>query len=352
MTPAWLLCAGLMLLDALLLDALLTSFTPQAQALPLLQSALVLAGAHAGTCLLFSLALLRLLPPPYRNPAVLSGLPVLGTTFFIPVLGMLGWLACVVPALRHPRPAPPLLDDWLHPPVLGLPVRPAGLRAVGGMQKASELAGPLRHAADPNSRIAVLITTLSLENQYSVPLLRLALKDPEDDVRLLAYALLNRKEKAIEARIRDLDQQLASVPSGQGFLQHKALAHNYWAFAHLGDPQGSARLLLCTRAREHGQAALRLCPGDVDGDGGLQWLLGRILLVQLQLDDAVEAFERARRLGIDPRQIQPFLAEIAFLRRRYADVRGHLTQAEPSGWLRLNKSSIYWERPANDAIHT
>ena len=261
---------------------------------------------------------------------------------------MAGWLACVVPALRHQRPGPPPLHDWLHPPALGLPARPAGLRALGGMQRARELAGPLRHAADPSSRTAVLIATLSLEDQYSVPLLRMALKDPEDDVRLLAYALLNRKEKAIEARIRDLGQQLASVPSGQGFLQHKALAHNYWAFAHLGDPQGSARLLLCTRAREHGQAALRLCPGD----GGLQWLLGRILLVQLQLDDAAEAFERAWRLGIDPRQIQPFLAEIAFLRRRYGDVRGHLTQAEPGGRLRLNKLSIYWERPVNDALHT
>lgn len=344
MTLSWLLCAGLLLLDALLLDAWLTGFTP----LPLLQSALVLVGAHAGACLLFSLALLRLLPPPYRNPAVLSGLPVLGITFFIPVLGMLGWLACVVPALRHPRPVQPPLDDWLHPPVHGLPVRPAGLRAMGGMQRAGELAGPLRHAANPNSRIAVLIATLSLEDQYSVPLLRLALKDPEDDVRLLAYALLNRKEKAIEARIRDLGQQLARVPSDQGFLQHKALAHNYWAFAHLGDPQGSARLLLCTRAREHGQAALRLCPGD----GGLQWLLGRILLVQLQLDDADEAFEQARQRGIDPRQIQPFLAEIAFLRRRYADVRGQLTQAKPGGRLRLNKLSIYWERPADDAIPT
>jgi len=334
MNPAWLLCAVVLVLDALLFGFML-------DALPLLQSPIAFAGAHAAACLLFSLMLLRLLPPPYRKPAVLSGLPVLGVTFFIPVLGMLGWLACVVPALRHQRPAPPL-DDWSHPPAPGLPARPAGLRAMGGMLRASELAGPLRYAADPDSRTAALIATLSLEDQYSVPLLRLALKDSEDDVRLLAYALLNRKEKAIEGCIRVGTQQLRNGPSGQDFLQHKALAYNYWAFAQLGDPQGSARLLLCTRAQEHVQAALRLCPRD----GGLQWLLGRILLVQMQLDGAREAFEYARKSGIDARHIQPFLAEIAFLGRRYADVRDHLMHAKPG------KASIYWERPANDPIHT
>lgn len=344
MNRAWLLCAAVLLLDAMLLEALLfDALMPGSMrdTLALPASSLALAGAHAGACLLFSLALRGLLPPPYRRPALVSGLPVLVVTFFIPVLGMLGWLTCVVPALRHQRPAPPL-DSWSHPPSPALPARPAVLRAMGGMLRASELAGPLQYAADPNSRIAALIATLSLEDQYSVPLLRMALKDPEDDVRLLAYALLNRKEKAIEARIRDVSRQLLAKPADQAFLQHKGLAHNYWAFAHLGDPQGSARLLLCARAQEHVQAALRLRPRD----GGLQWLLGRILLVQLQFEGAREAFEHARQSGIDARQIQPFLAEIAFLGRRYADVRGHLMQATPG------RASIYWERPASDAIHT
>ena len=338
MNPAWLLCAAVLVLDALVFGFML-------DALPLPQSVLAFAGAHAAACLLFSLMLPRLLPPPYRKSVILSGLPVLGVTFFIPVLGMLGWLVCLVPALRHQRPAPPL-DNWSHSPAPSLPARPAGLRVMGGMFRASELAGPLQYASNPDSRTAALIATLSLEDQYSVPLLRLALKDPEDDVRLLAYALLNRKEKAIETRIRVSTEQLRNAPAGQDFLQHKALAHNYWAFAQLGDPQGSARLLLCTRAQEHAQAALRLCPRD----GGLQWLLGRILLVLMQLDGAREAFEYARQSGIDGRHIQPFLAEIAFLRRRYADVRDHLTQVKPGKRLQLNKASTYWERPANDAI--
>ena len=340
MNPAWLLCVVVLVLDTLLFGFMLDAH-------PLLQSPLVFAGAHACACLLFSQMLLSLLPPPYRKPAVLSVLPVLGIAFFIPVLGMLGWLACVVPALRYQRPAPPL-DNWSHSPAPGLPARPAGLRVMGGMFRASELAGPLRYAADPDSRIAALIATLSLEDQYSVPLLRLALKDPEDDVRLLAYALLNRKEKVIEARIRVGTQQLRNSPAGQGFMQHKALAYNYWAFAQLGDPQGSARLLLCTRAQEHAQAALLLCPRD----GGLQWLLGRILLVLMQLDGAREAFEYARQSGIDGRHIQPFLAEIAFLKRRYADVRDHLIQATPGKRPQLNKASTYWGRPANDNLCT
>ena len=217
---------------------------------------------------------------------------------------------------------------------------------MAGLASGCELAGPLQHAADPKQRTAALIATLSLNDQEATPLLRLALKDPEDDVRLLAYALLNRKEKSIEARIRYRNAQLGSCVPEQVFSQHKALAHDYWALAHLGAPQGSTLLLLCARAHEHVQAALQLRPRD----GGLQFLLGRILLIEMKLDAATEAFEKARQSGVDRRQIEPFLAEISFLTRQYFAVNNHLAQAGSGVHrLRLDKVSTYWERPSHDA---
>ncbi|MEO5660085.1 MAG: hypothetical protein ABIQ90_09830, partial [Polaromonas sp.] len=191
---------------------------------------------------------------------------------------------------------------------------------------------------------------LSLKDQHAVPLLRLALKDPEDDVRLLAYTLLNRKEKTIEARISERRAQLGSGGSASHiFLQHKALAHDYWALAHLGASGGSTLLLLCAHAHEHAQAALQHCPQD----GGLQFLLGRILLIEMQLDTASDAFENARQAGIDARQTEPFLAEVAFLRRQYSDVKNHLIRAgNGRSGLRLNKAFTYWEGANNVAVRT
>ena len=153
----------------------------------------------------------------------------------------------------------------------------------------------------------------------------------------------------IEARIRDRSVHVGSGTPAQVFSQHKALAHDYWAFANLVAFQGSTLPLLYGHAHEHAQAALQHCPQD----GGLQFLFGRILLIERQLDAASDAFENARQSGIDARQIEPFLAEIAYLTRRYSDVKNHLIQAGNSGGQpRLNKSSTYWEVSNNDVVPT
>lgn len=338
MSPAWPLCVVILVLDA----GILTQMPDALSSVGRLIAFLI---AHGAACLLFSLALVRVLPDPYRKPAFASCLFVFTAIVFIPVVGMIGLLASVVPALRQPRLAA-RFSEWKHPYMLNLPALPAEPRGTDGVSRAGELADALQCAADSDKRTAALIATLSLKDQYAVPLLRLALKDPEDDVRLLAYALLDRKEKTIEARIRDRKAQLGcGAPQQEIFWQHQALAHDYWALAHLGASGGSTLLILCGRAHEHVLAALQHCPQD----GGLQFLSGRILLIERQLDAASDAFENARKAGIDARQTEPFLAEIAFLRRQYSDVKTHLTRAgNGRSRLRLNKASTYWEGPNND----
>lgn len=339
MNPAWLVCALMLVLDAGVISVMLdVGSSPGAL--------VTLASAHAAICVLFSLALFRLLPPPYCQAATASCVFFFVTLFFIPVFGMLGLLAGIVPAFRHQRPAPDLLA-WAQLPAPGLPAQPTAPRWLGGLSRACELAGPLQHSADPKVRSAALMATLSLEDPYAAPLLRLALKDPEDDVRLLAYTLLNRKEKAIEARIHERSEQLRHAAPERAFLLHKALGHDYWALAHLGDQQGSTHLLLCERAHEQIQAALALHQQD----GGLQFLFGQILLLQMEFDKAGAAFEKAGESGIDPRKIKPFLAEIAFLRRHYAEIRGHLSlPTDAANRLRLSKISNYWEKVIHDAV--
>lgn len=332
MSRAALLCAVTLALDALLLALMV----PGLALSPVQLSALLV--AHVGVCLLFSLALPGLLPQRLRQGALV--LFVFLGIVFIPVLGMLGLLACIVPVLRGQDALAGRAGGWLHtrsPHLPGRPVqRPGGS---GGLAKGCDLAGPLQHATDPRKRIGALIATLALEDQQAVPLLRLALKDPDDEVRLLAYALLNRKEKAIEARMREQHALTADDAPERLFLRHKALAHDYWELAHLGDPHGDALVSLCARAHEHVQAALKLRPHD----GGLQFLAGQIFLVQMQLDAASEAFGAAQRCGIDARQSAAMLAEIAFRRQRYADVPRHLAQAGSGGrQFALDKLSSYW----------
>jgi tetratricopeptide (TPR) repeat protein len=331
MKRAWLLCVS-----ALLMEAVLFALTPGLALSWLELAALVV--AHVAVCLLFAVALVALLPQALRTPALDARVFVFLGVVFVPVLGMAGFLACLVPALRWPGRAV-ISSGWRHTRTPALPEKPAALPGRAALFQGGDLAAPLQHAADPQKRIHALIATLSLEARQAVPLLRLALKDPDDEVRLLAYALLNRKEKAVEARMRLQQVEPASGASEPSFLQHKALAHDYWELAQLGDPQGEARISLCRRAHEHVQAALVLRPDD----GGLQFFSGQILLAQLQFDAASAAFERARHCGTDARQVATMLAEIAFHRQRYGDVRRHLARA--GSGIRppaLNKLSTYW----------
>lgn len=333
MIRTWLLCAIALVMDAALVGRM------AGLALSVVQLSALLA-AHVAVCLLFSGALVSSLPESLRRPAGKAGLFVFLSVVFIPVLGMLGLAAFIAPALRRQRLAA-RPSGWAHAGTPGLPSKPAQLQGSGALSRCCDLAGRLQHAADPAQRIAALISTLCLADPQAVPLLRLALKDPDDEVRLLAYALLNRKEKAVEARMREQQAALAQDVPEQVFLQHKALAHDYWELAHLGDPRGDALIALCARAHEHVRAALKLRPRD----GGMHFLSGRVLLVQAQLDAASEAFEVARQCGIDARQITAMLAEVAFRRQRYADVRRHLSQAGSGARQRqLNKLSTYWSR--------
>ena len=145
-TAAWLFCAIVLVFDAGI-------FTLMADAPSSVGYLLVFLIAHATACLLFSLVLLKLLPEPYRKPAFVSCLFVFTTIFFVPVLGMIGFLACLVPALRRPC-LTARFSEWKHPQVLSLPTLPVEPRGMGGVSRAGELDDALRRDADPEKRCA------------------------------------------------------------------------------------------------------------------------------------------------------------------------------------------------------
>lgn len=302
--------------------------------------------AHLASSQLFSRALVQLLPPHYRQPPNEAMAFIFGAIVFLPVLGMIGFLASLAPALRR-QCAAPIPARWLHPRAARLPTRAAEPRGKSSFVWAGSLAGTLENSPDPNKRIAALIATLSIKEQDAIPLWRWALKDPEDEVRLLAYALLNRKEKAIEARIRQAQAELGEAGPNDFFALHRALAHDFWALSQLAKARSSTQLSLCARAREQVESALAYQAGN----GGLRLLLGRILLAERDLDAAGGALRRALVMGVDACQIEPLLAEIAFIQGRYLDVRAHVQRASTGrSASRTAAAAGYWEVANHAAV--
>jgi hypothetical protein len=199
-------------------------------------------------------------------------------------------------------------------------------RAPHGPGATRNLDAMLRDAPDPQTRMDALMATLKLADTQAVVLQRRALKDRDDEVRLLAYALLERKEKAIEARIHRRRLALETLTAGAGFAQHRALAYDFWELSLLGAAPLGTSSPLRTYVCEHARAALNLEPQDA----GLQLLLGRALLGERELEGAAQALLGAVHCGMALARARPYLAEVAHLQRRDVEA-GHLRHSAGQG---------------------
>lgn len=292
---------------------------------------------HFIACLMATLIIPGVLPANYRAATVASFLFIFSVAFFIPLLGMTGLVFGLIPVLWHQQKPEPL-TGWLRSYERRLPARAAAKKRASQTVSPGQLTGILQHASESNKRLQALIATLSLDTKRALPLLRIALKDTDDNVRLLAFALLKRKENELSDAIRESISHLSTASADEQFLHHKALATNLWELAHL-ETNGGTALLLCDRARTHAEAALQL----QQTDAGLQFLLGRILLKGMNYDGARAAFRRASECGIDSRKVMPFLAEIAFYEQRFSEVGSYLDAVQfADGHLPLNHLAAYW----------
>ncbi len=268
--------------------------------------------AHGLGSALLCVGVWLLLPRRYKFPLPWSPLFLFSLAFFVPLIGAVGVAAAVFPALYLPRQRGE--QAWQAMGVPGLPFRPKEKRldmmfSDGGLQDV------LRHAPDPNQRLTAIFATRRMPGKEAIPILKLALRDPADDVRLLAYSMLDQKESRINQRIEAALGRLAgATPARRGALQG-TLARWYWELAYLGLAQGSVLEHILEQAREHTDQALRGAPS-----ADLHLLAGRIALEQGRLEDAGRALQAAEEAGIDSAQLAPFRAEVAFFQRRYRDI--------------------------------
>ena len=277
---------------------------------------------HGIACLLLSVAVWRLMPRRYRRPLPWAPLFIFSLAFFIPLLGAIGVLAAVFPALYLQRRRDQ--QAWQATPMPALPFRPQEQRrspmfSDGGLQDV------LHRATDPEQRLAALLATRRMPSQDSVPILKLALRDASDDVRLLAYSMLDQQENRINQRIENLLGELQSLPQEQQASVHAGLAGWYWELAYLGLAQGSVLEHVLQQAADHLQLALMNgCNPD------LALLAGRVALEQGRLIEAEAFIDRAQQMGLAAEKALPFLAEVAFFAGDYArgaQLLAHLPEA-------------------------
>ncbi len=232
------------------------------------------------------------------------------TAIFLPIVGPLGLGLLLRAVARGARTR----GRSLPPTITLLPSLPAAAPETAGETLGiGAVASRLRFAPDSGARVRAVLATRRLDGARAVPLLREALRDRQEDVRLLAYALLEDRERQADATVRGLlaALALAGPPSSQAAVLHDRLANAYWEMCYQELVAGELESFALARVVEHLDAA-----AATGGPTAARWLLrARVLLRRGDAAGAREALDESRRAGMPARTVDRYVAEVAFVER-------------------------------------
>jgi hypothetical protein len=272
---------------------------------------------HAGASALIAIAATQFLPTRYRRQRLAAALYFFSGCFFVPVLGFLALLLSILVANFLPRLARRL-------PIIEIPVPVFAAQA--GRAPTSLGEGGIRirledEKAGMDTRLRALLAVQALPIRVASPLLRQLLGDAVDDIRLVAYGILDSHEKQLNARIHAEQGRLANGLTGKPLqVALERLAELYWELIYQGLVLGDLADHAATESARYLGEAMALAPDDA----GLWALRGKLAQYHKDFAGATAAFARAVTLGLPKSRTLPYLAEIAFLQRDYTAVRSVL----------------------------
>jgi hypothetical protein len=294
---------------------------------------------HCAASLLMALAIRLLLPRRYARPRAWVLAFLFSYNFFMPVLGMLCTVAAFALGIWLPRLGRSHAYASVALPRFTTHRNHEGTGFRGG-QVRSQLSNP---EAPLDQRLKALVALRDTPAHATGVLLRKLLSDPADDMRLLAYGILDGKEKQIMQRIQDNQRLLesGSADAGERYAGHKRIAELYYELIYQDLVQGDMLRFAGEQVRQHIEQAQR----HDAGDAGLWFMLARL---ELQAGDpvaAAHALEQAHASGFARERLLPYFAELRFLQRRYGDVRQLFGELQATSTLPAVRAMRgYWGR--------
>lgn len=266
--------------------------------------------ASALIALLLSLAL----PRYYESSRKIAVVLFFCFSFFVPIFGASGMILALVyfSSMTGQRSR----AEFSTVPVPGFMEESGYAASVMGEGGAWSR---LRNDRTPRDlRLKALLSVGSISGGNSSRLLQLATGDLDDEIRLLAFALYDSREKEISSSITEALAALKLVQNDQekGELC-KRIAFSYWEMVYNELARDELRMFFIDQAHHYAVQAI----GISGSQPALTALLGRIHLLKGDMDKAEAAAAEALRQGINPDRILPYLAELAFAKRDFATVR-------------------------------
>jgi polysaccharide biosynthesis protein PelE len=276
--------------------------------------------AHTTISALVAVSTYLLLPRRFRQPRTFVTGLMFCFAFIAPVVGAIGLLIIIRRVLQKTH------DESIFavPVPVELPVYDMTSKDVHRGSSQGAIRSRLGHEVPSHLRMQSLLTLQAVPSRVSNPILEELLGDDTDDVRLVAFGMLDTEEKKISSEIRQQSERLEQAQTLEvRFGCLRQLAELNWELVYACLAQGELRRHILTQAARFADEALAL---DVSSGSGLVFLRGRIWLEQGDLDAAKLAIEQAVAQGQPRTSAWPYLAEIAFRRRDFIAVRQYMQQ--------------------------
>ncbi len=238
--------------------------------------------------------------------------------FFVPVFGGAAVLVALLAiAVGKPR-AETIPIDYFELPDLLTRRPPTEIRP---RLPPGRLVHVVRRGRTMNYRFEAVLATGAAPTPIAVSVLKAALSDTAEEVRLSAFGKLETTRRTIEQRIEQEREILArGLSSARTHSLHATIAQLYFEIAYLGLADGEVYRHTLRTAWTHAREACALVPDDAL----MLQLIGRIHGREAENhESSVEArgaFEAAAAAGMSSSQLASDRAEEAYGRRAFSEV--------------------------------
>lgn len=271
---------------------------------------------HAGASAVAAIAVALLFPAGLQRPRRWLWSLLFGLNFFIPVVGIVTSIIGAVAGTLFPRLLKPEYFRRVSAPEYTPDRAFESSKLRGGAARAR-----LRDLRlDASTRVTALMAVAGQPTPATGPLLREMLADPVDDLRLLAYGLLDRREKDISERLIREREALEQITDP---VEQRATAGRvgqlFWELVYQDLVQGDMANYALEQAQRHALLAVE-GRGAGAASGSAWMLLAKIGLRRNEFDSVEHAFENAQACGMPRAAIVPYLAELRFRQGRHPEI--------------------------------
>ena len=286
--------------------------------------------AHSIATLFFTCLCWIFLSSDHKENAITSLTFIIGISFCMPVVGMIGLVVSLVLALNLPNPQKEY--EWRTIEELTLPKTPDEPNSL--LYGPAALRGIISFTKSEEQRLSAVNAIRFLPQKEAIPLLKIALNDLSDDVRLLAYSCLDKFEFSLNEIIETEQKKYLSKPSAKTAHQ---VAQNYWELYYLGLADSPLKDHYLVKAKEYLFKA-----GEHEQLSKVNLLLGKVFLAEGSYQPAIKSLEEALKGGLLMKQVAPYLAEAAFMMKNYKKVRQYIMYLPKKHHGSLGELRKFW----------